>query len=152
MSPVAGKMGTNFFARKNLPPAVTVTGTGGSNAVILPVISDAGVVTAMNVLYGGRGYPTNGTTIAVAGGTGATFRVNVRFGIITSVDVLTGGTGYASQEVVQFARIDVNGFQLNGTKVVGDQQAAITDSIGGDEQTKINAILAALRAHGLIAT
>jgi hypothetical protein len=29
---------------------------------------------------------------------------------------------------------------------------AIADSAGGDEQTKINAILTALREHGLIAT
>lgn len=37
-------------------------------------------------------------------------------------------------------------------QVVGPQQSAIADSVGGDEQAKINAILAALRAHGLIAT
>lgn len=43
-------------------------------------------------------------------------------------------------------------FRVNGTKVVGAQQAAIANSAGGDEQAKINAILAALRAHGLIAT
>lgn len=44
------------------------------------------------------------------------------------------------------------GVQVSGTKVVGAQQAAIADSAGGDEQAKINAILAAMRAHGLIAT
>lgn len=42
--------------------------------------------------------------------------------------------------------------RVDGTKVVTEQQTAIADSAGGDESTKINAILAALRAHGLIAT
>jgi hypothetical protein len=42
--------------------------------------------------------------------------------------------------------------RINGTKVVGVQQSAIADSAGGDEQAKINAILTALRNHGLIAT
>jgi hypothetical protein len=39
-----------------------------------------------------------------------------------------------------------------GTKVVGAQGAAIADAAGGTEITTINAILARLRAHGLIAT
>ena len=37
-------------------------------------------------------------------------------------------------------------------KVVGAQQAAIADAAGGTEITTINAILTALRTHGLIAT
>ena len=41
---------------------------------------------------------------------------------------------------------------VGGNKVLGSQQAAISDSVGGDESTKINSILSALRAHGLIAT
>jgi hypothetical protein len=44
------------------------------------------------------------------------------------------------------------GVKVNAIKVLGDQRAAIADAAGGDEVTKINAILAALRAHGLIAT
>ena len=43
-------------------------------------------------------------------------------------------------------------YKNNGTQVVGVQQNAITDSVGGDEQSKINEILTALRNHGLIAT
>ncbi len=42
--------------------------------------------------------------------------------------------------------------QVQDVKVLDAQQSAIADSVGGDEQAKINAILAALRAHGLIAT
>lgn len=41
-------------------------------------------------------------------------------------------------------------FRINGTKVVGPRQAAIADATAGTEITTINAILAALRAHGLI--
>jgi len=44
------------------------------------------------------------------------------------------------------------GLRAAGTKVVGVQQAAIPDAIGGTEIATINSILAALRAHGLIAT
>lgn len=43
------------------------------------------------------------------------------------------------------------GYKVNGTKVVDAQQSAISDSVGGDESTKINEILSALRSHGLIA-
>lgn len=48
--------------------------------------------------------------------------------------------------------VDATNYKVSGTQVVGAQQSAIADSVGGDESTKINAILAALRAHGLIAT
>ena len=41
---------------------------------------------------------------------------------------------------------------MQGLKVIGVQQAAIADAVGSDEVAKINDILAALRAHGLIAT
>lgn len=41
---------------------------------------------------------------------------------------------------------------IDGDRIIRERQAAIADSSGGDEQAKINAILAALRAHGLIAT
>ena len=41
--------------------------------------------------------------------------------------------------------------ELVGVSNVG-QQPAISNSVGGDEQAKINAILTALRNHGIIAT
>lgn len=40
----------------------------------------------------------------------------------------------------------------NGIKVLDEQQPAISDSSGGDEQAKINSILTALRNHGIIDT
>ena len=44
------------------------------------------------------------------------------------------------------------GVAINGTKVIGGQGAAIANAAAGTEATTINAILARLRAHGLIAT
>ncbi|MFD0712506.1 hypothetical protein [Paenibacillus sp. GCM10027626] len=43
-------------------------------------------------------------------------------------------------------------YRVNGMKVVGSRQAAIADASGQDTTLKLNAVLAALRAHGLIAT
>ena len=48
--------------------------------------------------------------------------------------------------------VNATSYEVSGTKVVDTQQPAIADATGGDEVAKINAILAALRAHGLIAT
>jgi hypothetical protein len=63
-----------------------------------------------------------------------------------------GGTGYNGEQV----SIDVNGldlrtgdFKIDGTKVVGARQSAIANHAS---DTTVNAILAALRAHGLIAS
>jgi hypothetical protein len=45
--------------------------------------------------------------------------------------------------------------KVNGTQVVGARQAAIADLVGAatlaDTITKVNALLAMLRTHGLIA-
>ncbi|AOR76345.1 Gp138 family membrane-puncturing spike protein [Novosphingobium resinovorum] len=54
--------------------------------------------------------------------------------------------------------VDASGeYQVGGTKVVGEQQSAITDPTGGSTvdngaRTAIGGILSALRAHGLIAS
>ncbi|WP_370311645.1 glycosyl hydrolase family 28-related protein [Sagittula sp.] len=58
----------------------------------------------------------------------------------------------AGAAVTRFAIRHDGAYLVGNTKVVGTQQAAIADSAGGDEVSKINAILAALRGHGLIAT
>lgn len=71
----------------------------------------------------------------------------------------------ADQAIVEAAQFDLDGrmqfslapnsnagYRVSGIAVVGAQQAAIADAVGGDEVAKINAILAALRGHGLIAS
>lgn len=48
---------------------------------------------------------------------------------------------------------DTGGLQVSGTKVVGAQGAAVADATGaGDVVAQLNALLARVRAHGLIAT
>jgi hypothetical protein len=72
-----------------------------------------------------------------------------------------GFVGIGPNTTVPAYRVDVDGsinvrtggaFRFNGTQVVGAQGTAIADATGGTEITTINAILARLRAHGLIAT
>jgi hypothetical protein len=50
--------------------------------------------------------------------------------------------------------VDVGGeYRVDGTKVVGNQGAAVADATGaGDVVAQLNALLARLRTHGLIAT
>ena len=43
-------------------------------------------------------------------------------------------------------------YKIDGTAVVGPRQAHIANAAGGTEIATINAILAALEAHGLVAS
>ena len=54
---------------------------------------------------------------------------------------------------LEWARVLLKqGVWVDTLQVLGTQKAAIADAAGGDEVAKINAILAAMRGHGLIAT
>ncbi|SKB32474.1 hypothetical protein [Sphingopyxis flava] len=59
---------------------------------------------------------------------------------------------YLGTSAANWLRVYTDAVYVGSTKVLGAQQAAIADSAGGDEQAKINEILAAIRAHGIIAT
>lgn len=53
----------------------------------------------------------------------------------------------------QVGRIDTNGLQIGSTKVIGAQGAAVADATDAASAiTQLNALLARMRAHGLIAT
>lgn len=75
-------------------------------------------------------------------------------------DITGGGTNYAlytKSGLVRFGGAvniaTTNGLQVNGTKVIGAQGAAVTDATGaGDVVAQLNDLLARLRTHGLIAT
>lgn len=76
------------------------------------------------------------------------------------VIVLPNGSGigtYDADGTVVTPVLDGNSLSVasavhvGGQQVLSGQQAAIADSAGGDETARINAILAALRSHGLIA-
>lgn len=43
-------------------------------------------------------------------------------------------------------------YAVGGQRIITSRQAAISDSVGGDEQSKINEILTMVRAHGLISS
>lgn len=69
---------------------------------------------------------------------------------LTDAKIYINDAGWSADLVAD--SVDATSYKVSGTQVVGAQQSAIADSVGGDESTKINAILAALRSHGLIAT
>lgn len=62
------------------------------------------------------------------------------------------GAGHAGAWLAKYRPAVLDALYVNGTKVLGAQQTAITNASGGTEVTTINAVLAALRNHGLIAT
>jgi hypothetical protein len=66
-----------------------------------------------------------------------------------SATTLINDTDAYTQTITNWRKANtLTGFYFNGTKVVGIQQAAIANSA----DATVNAILAALRTHGLIAT
>lgn len=73
--------------------------------------------------------------------------------VITNKNSHASGAAVFNAEGVGAA----TGYQVNGTKVVGAQGAAVADASGGatvdaEARTALNALLARLRTHGLIAT
>ena len=65
----------------------------------------------------------------------------------------TTGTEQLGLGSRQWDKVHAEQYRVSNVKVVGSQESAIADSTGGaDDQTKINAVLAALRSHGLIDT
>lgn len=78
------------------------------------------------------------------------------YGDVNGLDLYANGSVVAT---IRAAGLSVTGitdtsgeYRVAGTKVVGAQQAAIAnDASGAVNQTTVNAILTALRAHGLIA-
>jgi hypothetical protein len=95
----AGRRGTIIladFSTSNPAPYFTVTGGGGSGAVLYPII-DYGALVAVRVINGGTGYTSAPTvTLVTAAGSGATVTATVSGGAITSVAVNTGGSGLST--------------------------------------------------------
>lgn len=90
--------------------SVTVTGGGGSGAVISLSIQN-GTITGAAVVDTGTGYTSAPTltvndpgipgTPAIPGGTGGSLFCSVAFGQITGIGVSNGGTGYTSPPTVR---------------------------------------------------
>lgn len=74
-------------------------------------------------------------------------------GMSSGGQLIWGGTPTSpNARILPDGKIYGTEYRVNGTKVVGARQPAITDATAGTEVATINAILAALRAHGLITT
>lgn len=76
----------------------------------------------------------------------------------TSIGAAGAGVNTDITELNGASQVDVSSdYKVNGTQVVTDQQAAIPNAAGGvtvdtEARAAINALLAVLRVHGLIAT
>ena len=98
-----------------------------------------------------------GGTMAVGGGGHA---ITTAHGLYLE-DVTAGGTNYSiytNAGLVRFGGVvnTTGSYQVDGTQVVGNQGAAVTDPTGGmvidaEARTAIIAIIDRLQAHGLIA-
>jgi hypothetical protein len=138
-----------------LPPQPNITiNTEGDLTVVTTINGNSGQVTGPTIsLSGGAtGYVFNAAmgTISLAVSNAATVRASIeaaKSGVNTDITELNG----ASQ-------VDVSShYAVAGTQVVTSQQAAIPDAVGGtvvdtEARTALNALLAALRIHGLIDT
>ncbi|MGA2775802.1 MAG: hypothetical protein ABSE81_07080 [Candidatus Omnitrophota bacterium] len=74
--------------------STSISGGGGSGAVITPVITN-GVITGFTINSGGSGY-TSAPTITIYGGSGtsATATAVITDGVVTGVTITSGGSGY----------------------------------------------------------
>lgn len=88
--------GMKFYGLEQRPTTLTVSGGGGSGAVLLPRVTVAGAIHSVEVLCGGAGYTSDPTVAAVnaTAGSGATFTVTRSGGVITAVAVSAGGSAY----------------------------------------------------------
>ena len=118
------------------PQAPTVTTTFGN-----ALFTAADAAAARTVLGLGSIAAQAASNVTITGGT-----INGTSVGATTASTVRGTTVNATTE-----------FQQNGTKVVGAQGAAVADAAGGatvdaEARAAINALLARLRSHGLIAT
>lgn len=126
----------------------TINGRGGSN------VTFSGGTTGLN--YGGTGsaYILEGTLVEANGGTGATTPAGAR----ANLGAAASGVNTDITELNGASQVDVSSrYEVAGVQVVAAQQPSIPDASGGvtvdtEARAAINALLAALRTHGLIDT
>ena len=106
------------------PPLVTVTGGGGSGAVITANVSAAGTITGLTVVNAGLGYSTSPTvTIAppspvVAAVAGTPTLLTLPGSLDPTIPVTSGGSGYLTAPTVTLGAPPAVTAPLLGTPVV----------------------------------
>jgi autotransporter-associated beta strand protein len=112
-------------------PTVTVTGGGGTGAILGAVTSTAGVVTGIDIYSPGIGY-TSAPTITIsapsAGGTQATVATTDLFTLL-GIQQTAAGTGYYTAPTATVTA--TSGSAVLGTPVVSGVTLAGTGNIGG---------------------
>lgn len=131
------------------PHPVYLTATEG-NAAYAPI--GKGVTNGDSHDHNGG----DGGVIAATALSAGNWKVLYSNGSGAVVELALGASGFlksngasAAPTFSAVAHSDLSGID-GGTYHVVAPQAAITDAVGGDEVTKINAILAVMRTHGLI--
>jgi hypothetical protein len=102
--------------------------------------------------YGGISFDSGNLTYGLNLATGATYQNDKAIVLAANQKIYLDNNFRHFSWDGSYFNFNQGGIAINGTRVVNVQQSAISNSVGGDEQAKINSILAALRAHGLIAT
>ena len=143
--------------------------TGGSGVTITNAASSI-TISSTGSISGTSGY-TDNAIIRANGDLGSTIQSSAI--LINDSNDISGANNITAGNLINVA--SANGYQVNGTKVLGVQGAAVADissaytsgdfsngGTGTDPQTvsdafnitdaKVDAILAALRAHGIIDT
>ena len=112
-------------------PTVTVTGGGGTGAILGAVTSTAGVVTGINIYSPGIGF-TSAPTITIsapsAGGTQATVATTDLFTLL-GIEQTAPGTGYYTSPTATVTA--TSGSAVLGTPVISGVNLAGTGNIGG---------------------
>lgn len=134
--------GTAIHQQADVAASLETSGVASAADILLQGDSTYGAI------FGGA--YTSGTAIRLTTGNGigweATNNIRTRF---ESSAIRTTNAGAERWALSTSASPSLS---FLGTKVVGTQQAAIPDATTGTEVDTLNAILAAMRAHGLIAT
>lgn len=137
--------------------AILATNNAASAEVIKSVSSGTasigvyGYVTGTSTTVGVKGEVSSGVGYGVdARNTGNNgIALNAQATGTTSVGILCSGTEWGLETT---SDITAGGYYQAGTKVVGAQGAAVADATGaGDVVAQLNALLAEMRTHGLIA-
>lgn len=126
----------------------TINGRGGSN------VTFSGGTTGLD--FGGTGsdFVLQGVLVIANGGTGASTAAGAR----SNLGAAASGVNTDISQLNGASQVDVSShYEVGGVQVVEAQQPAIPDAAGGvtidvEGRAATNAILAALRAHGLIDT